>query len=103
MLHVQRRRTPVAPDVGAIHDHLRLILRLGAGESAVHVEALRPGVVEAELQAVAKTAREIGLQSLIGAVAFSEPEKSGADVGIGAVAYRNVLRALRDAAAGRAG
>ena len=48
---VQRRRPPVAPQIVAVQNHLRLVARLRAGQRRIHVQILRPGVVGAELQA----------------------------------------------------
>ncbi len=59
MVDVQRRRAPIAAQIVAVQNHLRLVLGLRAGESGIHVEILRPGVIGAELQAVAEAVRNV--------------------------------------------
>src|SRR5262249_3388428 len=99
MTRVEGRRAPVAMEISTVHNHLRLIVGLRAGESGVQVEILGKSVVEAELQTVAEAAREIGLQSVVVAVALGEPKESSGEIRIRtARGHRYVLRALRHSA-----
>ncbi len=76
-------RSPVAVQIVAVHHHLRLVVGLRAGERGIHVQILRPGVVRAELQAMAETVDHVHLQRVVAAVAFGVPEESRAQIGIG--------------------
>src|SRR5262249_46165002 len=74
----QCRWSPVSAQIVAVHDHLRLVLRLGNRKGGVHVQILRPRIVAADLQSPAQAANHVKLQRVITAVACGVPEESGA-------------------------
>jgi hypothetical protein len=82
MRDVQSGRSPITPKVCAIHNHLRLILRLRSRESGVHVEILRPGVSDAELKAGCQPPCEIQLQGVVAAVPGGVPKEAGCKIRI---------------------
>ena len=92
MAGVQRRGSPIAPRIVAVHDHLRLVLRLRAGESRIHVQIFRPSVICANFKAPAEAVGEVGLQRVVAAVALGVPEEAGAQIGIGTRGPRGCIR-----------
>src|SRR5689334_8451549 len=79
----------------AVHNHLRLVVRLSDGQRRIVVQVLRPGVVRSDLKSLREAPVYVDLQRVVGAVAFRVPEESVGDERIRTRSQWNVLGSLR--------
>ena len=103
VVDVQRRGSPVAAQIVAVQNHLRLIIGLRAGQRGIHIQILRPGVVGAELQAVAQAGASHRSAARCSCCCLRCTRRNPRpDTDWAASPHRDVLRALRHGAFGGA-
>ena len=99
---VQSRRSPIALQVVAVHDHLRCVRSLRYGQRRVLVQILGPGVSGPYLKPLRQSMIHIDLQRVVAGIAFRIPEESVGHEGAGTGSDGNILSPLSHVALERA-